>query len=61
MVVQLHALRAEQGGAAEPHVDGGPSDSRPLAVVLADNKQAKEDAFQAQWKQLKTGMGPPLM
>lgn len=53
--MQLDAIRAEQGGAAEAPVDGGPSDSRPLAVVLAENKQAKEDAFQEQWKQMKTG------
>ena len=54
-VAQLDAIRAEQGSEAEAPVDGGPGDRRPLAVVLAENKEAKEAAFQEQWKQMKTG------
>lgn len=46
-------LRAEQAGPAGESI----VPEKPLAEVLAEAKQAKEDAFQAQWKQMKTG-GP---
>lgn len=48
--LQLEAIKAERGETTEAVVP-----DKPLAVVLAEAKQAKEDAFQAQWKQMKTG------
>jgi hypothetical protein len=52
---QLEAIKAERTGEPEPSGSSSANDNRPLAVVLAENKQAKEDAFQAQWTQMKTG------
>ena len=50
--MQLDAIKADQGGAAaEPVVP-----DKPLAQILADAKTAKEEAFQEQWKQMKTGV-----
>ncbi|WIA30040.1 hypothetical protein OEZ86_000135 [Tetradesmus obliquus] len=40
--------------------DGTASADKPLAEVLAERKQAKQDAFDAQWKQMKTGKNRPL-
>ena len=48
--MQLEAIKAERGETKEQELP-----DKPLAQVLADAKQAKEDAFQAQWKQMKTG------
>lgn len=50
--MQLEAIKAERGDTKEQELP-----DKPLAQVLADAKQAKEDAFQAQWKQMKTGAG----
>jgi hypothetical protein len=50
--MQLEAIKAERGETKEQELP-----DKPLAQVLADAKQAKEDAFQAQWKQMKTGAG----
>ncbi len=49
---ELEELRAEQAGPAGEAI----VPEKPLAEVLAEAKQAKEDAFQAQWKQMKTGV-----
>ncbi len=48
--MQLEAIKAERGETKEQELP-----DKPLAQVLADAKQVKEDAFQAQWKQMKTG------
>ncbi len=40
--------------------DGTIVPDKPLAQVLAEAKQAKEDAFQAVWKSMKTGATPDL-
>ena len=32
--------------------------SKPLAEVLREAKEAKEEAFQAVWRQMKTGAPP---
>jgi len=34
--------------------------SKPLAEVLREAKEAKEEAFQAMWRQMKTGAGTRL-
>lgn len=57
---ELEAIKAERAVEKDPSEDAVPTDGRPLAVVLAENKQAKEDAFQAQWTQMKTGKNRPL-
>jgi hypothetical protein len=36
--------------------DGTASADKPLAEVLAEAKKAKQDAFDAQWRQMKTGV-----
>ena len=43
-------MRAEAGGGGEGEVA-----LKPLTQVLAEAKEAKEAAFQEQWKQMKTG------
>lgn len=57
---ELEAIKAEKAGKQDLSESAAPNDGRPLAVVLAENKQAKEDAFQAQWTQMKTGKNRPL-
>lgn len=57
---ELEAIKAERTGEPEASGSSSANDNRPLAVVLAENKQAKEDAFQAQWTQMKTGKNRPL-
>ena len=49
--MQLLEMRAEAGGGAE----GGEAALKPLTQVLAEAKEAKEAAFQEQWKQMKVG------
>lgn len=58
-VEQLEALKAEKAAEQAPSESAAPNDGKSLAVVLAENKQAKEDAFQAQWTQMKTGSRLP--
>jgi hypothetical protein len=36
--------------------DGTAAADRPLAEILAERKKAKQDAFDDQWKQMKTGV-----
>lgn len=55
MVLQLEDMKATRGERVE---DGSIVPDKPLAQVLADAKQAKEDAFQALWKSMKTGALP---
>lgn len=50
--MQLEELRAQQGDAKEDST----APDKPLAQVLADAKQAKEDKFQAVWQSMKRGM-----
>ena len=52
---QLEAIKAERGGRVE---DGAVAPSKPLAEVLREAKEAKEEAFQAVWRQMKTGALP---
>ena len=52
---QLEAIKAERGGRVE---DGAVAPSKPLAEVLREAKEAKEEAFQAVWRQMKTGAFP---
>ena len=52
--MQLEAVKAERGGRVE---DGAVAPSKPLAEVLREAKEAKEEAFQAMWRQMKTGAG----
>ena len=47
---QVHELQKEYGGGGE---DSEPI--RPLAHILLEAKQAKDEAFQQQWKQMKQG------
>jgi len=54
---QLEAVKAERGGRVE---DGAVAPSKPLAEVLREAKEAKEEAFQAMWRQMKTGAGTRL-
>ena len=50
--LQLEELRASAGGARDN--DGG-IPNKPLAEVLREAKEAKEEAFQNQWKTMKQG------
>ena len=52
--LQLLEIKAAGGGPAE----GGEAPLKPLTQVLAEAKEAKEAAFQEQWKQMKTGALP---
>ncbi|KAK9835383.1 hypothetical protein WJX81_006182 [Elliptochloris bilobata] len=54
---ELEAIKAERGGRVE---DGAVAPSKPLAEVLREAKEAKEEAFQAMWRQMKTGKNRPL-
>lgn len=54
---QLEEIKAARG----LHVDDGTAAAdKPLAEVLAERKKAKQDAFEEQWKQMKTGKNRPL-
>ena len=50
---QLLELRA-----AGAKAEGAEAPLKPLTEVLAEAKEAKEAAFQEQWKQMKTGTPP---
>ncbi len=49
--VQIQELQKEYGGSGE-----GSEPIKPLAHILLEAKQAKDEAFQNQWKQMKQGM-----
>ena len=40
--------------------DANPNEGKSLAVILAENKQKKEEVFQEQWKTMKQGKNRPL-
>ena len=50
--LQLERIKAERGGRVE---DGAVAPDKPLVEVLREAKEAKEAAFQAVWKSMKTG------
>ena len=50
LLVQIQELQKEYGGSTE-----GSEPIRPLAHILLEAKQAKDEAFQNQWKQMKQG------
>jgi inorganic triphosphatase YgiF len=54
-VAQLNAIKAERGLRVE---DGTVAPSKPLVEILKEAKEAKEAAFQAVWKSMKTGVLP---
>lgn len=49
--VQIQELQKEYGGTGEAS-----EPIKPLAHILLEAKQAKDEAFQNQWKQMKQGM-----
>eukprot|EP00884_Botryococcus_braunii_P012385 jgi/Botrbrau1/21147/Bobra.0061s0041.1 len=55
--MELEELKSARGERVE---DGTIALDKPLAQVLEEAKQAKEDAFQAVWKSMKTGKNRPL-
>jgi hypothetical protein len=52
--VQLEEIKAARGLNVD---DGTAAADKPLAEVLAERKKAKQDAFDEQWRQMKTGEG----
>lgn len=48
--LQIQELQKEYGGSTE-----GSEPIKPLARILLEAKQAKDEAFQNQWKQMKQG------
>lgn len=54
---QLEEIKAARGLNVD---DGTAAADKPLAEVLAERKKAKQDAFDDQWKQMKTGKNRPL-
>ena len=55
--MQLQAVRAERGASAN---EGAEAPLKPLVEVLREAKEAKEEAFQAVWRSMKTGPPPDL-
>jgi hypothetical protein len=55
--LQLEEIKAARGLNVD---DGTAAADKPLAEVLAERKKAKQDAFDEQWKQMKTGEQRPL-
>lgn len=54
---EIHKIREQRGDRPE---DGTLSVDKSLAEVLAENKEAKEEAFQEVWKSMKEGKNRPL-
>jgi hypothetical protein len=52
--LQLEEIKAARGLNVD---DGTAAADKPLAEVLAERKKAKQDAFDEQWRQMKTGGG----
>lgn len=50
--LQLQAIRAERGASA----NDSEAPLKPLVDVLREAKEAKEEAFQAVWRSMKTGV-----
>lgn len=55
--LQLQAIRAERGASAN---EGSEAPLKPLVDVLREAKEAKEEAFQAVWRSMKTGASATL-
>ena len=53
--MQLQAIKAERGAQGN---DGSEAALKPLVDVLREAKEAKEEAFQAVWRSMKTGASP---
>jgi hypothetical protein len=51
-IMQLEEIKAARGLNVD---DGTAAADKPLAEVLAERKKAKQDAFDEQWRQMKTG------
>ena len=49
---QLKELASQRGARVE---DGAVEPDKPLAEVLKENKDKKEEQFQAVWRSMKTG------
>lgn len=54
---ELEEIKAARGLNVD---DGTAAADKPLAEVLAERKKAKQDAFDEQWRQMKTGKNRPL-
>eukprot|EP00879_Flechtneria_rotunda_P020765 GHRR01021858.1.p1 GENE.GHRR01021858.1~~GHRR01021858.1.p1 ORF type:complete len:249 (+),score=137.12 GHRR01021858.1:691-1437(+) len=54
---ELEEIKAARGLTVD---DGTITADKPLAEILAERKKAKQEAFEAQWKQMKTGKNRPL-
>lgn len=54
---ELAEIKSKRGLSVE---DGTIAADKPLAQILAEAREAKEVAFQEQWKQMKTGKNRPL-
>ena len=52
---QVEEIKAKDGGGGD-----GAGTSKPLAQVLSERKQQKDEAFQEQWKLIKQGKNRPL-
>jgi hypothetical protein len=52
VLLQLEEMKKARGLSVD---DGTAAPDRPLAEILAERKKAKQDAFDDQWKQMKTG------
>lgn len=50
--MQLNAIRTERGEKAN---EGLEAPLKPLVEVLREAEEAKEEAFQAVWRSMKTG------
>lgn len=54
---EIHKIKEQRGDRPE---DGTLSVDKSLAQVLAENKEAKEEAFQEVWRSMKEGKNRPL-
>ena len=57
--MQLQAIKSERGAQGN---DSSEAPLKPLVDVLREAKEAKEEAFQAVWRSMKTGaLSTPLV
>ncbi|KAF5832877.1 hypothetical protein DUNSADRAFT_11067 [Dunaliella salina] len=54
---ELDEIKSARGVTGD---EGGGEPLRPLAEVLRENREKKQQAFDDQWKQMKTGKNAPL-
>lgn len=52
-MMQLHEIKQAHGGVGRVE-DGSIAADKPLAKILLEQKEAKEAAFQEQWRKMKT-------